>query len=63
MQISIIQKHHHEQFILLAIDDITASEVLRLKEKEFFIKDIRDSNIHNAALKKAVGESTSELQN
>ena len=58
----IIQKNHHEQFILLAIDDITASEALRLKEKEFFIKDIRDSNIHNAALKKAVQESTSELQ-
>lgn len=58
----IIQKNHHEQFIMLAIDDITASEALRLKEKEFFIKDIRDSNIHNAVLKKVVQESTSELQ-
>jgi two-component system CheB/CheR fusion protein len=58
----IIQKNHREQLILLAIDDITASATLQLKEKEFFIKDVRDQNAHNAALKKAVRDGTAELQ-
>ncbi len=57
----IIQKTHREQLILLAINDITESALLKQKEQERLKKEVEESQLYNLKLKKAVAERTVEL--
>lgn len=58
----IMQKSHHEQLILLAIDDITDRTIISNKEKEHLKQDNLEKKAQNELLEKAVQERTIELQ-
>lgn len=57
----IIQKSHHKQLILLAIEDITERTRHFIKEKELLHKDIRGYRSDNEELEKAVRRRTKQL--
>ncbi|MEI6408628.1 MAG: chemotaxis protein CheB [Bacteroidota bacterium] len=58
----VVQKTHQEQLILLFINDITESAMLRRKEKERLEKDISESLSNNQKLEQAVADRTAEIE-
>ncbi|MDQ3111669.1 MAG: ATP-binding protein [Bacteroidota bacterium] len=57
----IVQKFHHDQLILLAIEDITIIKRKQTEEKELLRKDIRHHKADNLELEMAVKRRTKQL--